>query len=103
MGPHGYDPGPGTGPPRDSQSGVPVRALTPLFMRFGVDAVFAGHDEMFERSEIEGMEVPEVLLGGHHAKIDTWRQEHKEKRTKEKRPDLWKKFEKLKESESNHA
>jgi tRNA (guanine37-N1)-methyltransferase len=49
------------------------------------------------------MEVPEVLLGGHHAKIDTWRQEHKEKRTKEKRPDLWKKFEKLKESESNHA
>jgi 3',5'-cyclic AMP phosphodiesterase CpdA len=57
VGPHGYDPGPGTGPPRDSQSGVPVRALTPLFMRFGVDAVFAGHDEMFERSEIEGMEV----------------------------------------------
>jgi tRNA (guanine37-N1)-methyltransferase len=49
------------------------------------------------------MEVPEVLLGGHHAKIGTWRQAQKEKRTQKKKPDLWKKFEKLKESEKDHA
>ena len=48
------------------------------------------------------MEVPEVLLGGYHAKFEVWKQEQKEKRTQEKKPDLWKKFEKLKESEINH-
>jgi len=73
-------------------------ALTDSFSQDLLD-----HPHYTQPREIEGMEVPEVLLGGHHAKIGTWRQEQKEKRTKEKRPDLWKKFEKLKESESNHA
>ena len=41
----------------DNQSGVPVRSLTPLFLRYGVDALMAGHDEMWERSQIEGVEV----------------------------------------------
>jgi 3',5'-cyclic AMP phosphodiesterase CpdA len=60
VGPHGWPPGPEptgaehTG--RDPQSGVPLRALTELFLRHGVDAVLAGHDEMFERSEIAGTE-----------------------------------------------
>ena len=33
-------------------------------------------------------EVPEVLLSGHHAYIDKWRQEQAELITKERRPDL---------------
>ena len=33
-------------------------------------------------------EVPEVLLSGHHANIDKWRQEQAELITKERRPDL---------------
>ena len=37
-----------------------------------------------------GMEVPEVLLSGDHAKIDAWRREESIKRTKERRPDLLK-------------
>lgn len=37
-----------------------------------------------------GMEVPEVLLSGDHAKIDEWRREQRIKRTQEKRPDLLK-------------
>ncbi len=37
-----------------------------------------------------GMEVPEVLLSGDHAKIDAWRKEQSIKRTREKRPDLLK-------------
>jgi len=41
---------------------------------------------------IEGMEVPEVLLSGHHKQIETWRQEQRETRTKERRPDIWKKY-----------
>ena len=38
--------------------------------------------------EYEGMKVPEVLLSGDHKKIDEWRKEESEKRTKERRPDL---------------
>lgn len=37
-----------------------------------------------------GMEVPDVLLSGHHANIEKWRNEQSLKRTKEKRPDLYK-------------
>jgi tRNA (guanine37-N1)-methyltransferase len=33
-------------------------------------------------------EVPEVLLSGHHEKIDSWRKELSKKRTSERRPDL---------------
>jgi len=40
----------------ESQSGVPVRVLTPLFLQYGVDAVLAGHDEMYERSVVTGTE-----------------------------------------------
>ena len=35
-----------------------------------------------------GREVPEVLLSGHHAKIDKWRLEQSQKITAERRPDL---------------
>ena len=39
------------------QSGIAMRVLEPLFMKYGVDAVFSGHDEMLERSQITGEEV----------------------------------------------
>lgn len=35
-----------------------------------------------------GLEVPEVLLSGHHAEIDKWRKAQSLERTKENRPDL---------------
>ena len=38
-----------------------------------------------------GKEVPAVLLSGHHANIEKWRNEQSLKRTKERRPDLLKK------------
>ena len=37
------------------------------------------------------MPVPDILLSGHHANIEKWRQEQSLKRTKERRPDLLKK------------
>ena len=38
--------------------------------------------------EYDGMKVPDVLLSGDHKKIDEWRKEESQKRTKERRPDL---------------
>ena len=38
--------------------------------------------------EFRGMEVPEILLSGDHAKIDRWRLEEAVKITKERRPDM---------------
>ena len=45
----------------------------------------------YTRPEVfAGMEVPEVLLSGHHAKIATWRKQQSIQRTQTKRPDLLK-------------
>jgi tRNA (guanine37-N1)-methyltransferase len=40
--------------------------------------------------DFEGMGVPEVLLTGHHAEIERWRQEAARDKTKRNRPDLLK-------------
>ncbi len=45
-------------------------------------------------AEFRGKSVPDVLLSGDHKKIEEWRLETSKKRTKEKRPDLYKKFNK---------
>lgn len=42
--------------------------------------------------EIGGLAVPDVLLSGNHARIAQWRQSQREKRTRERRPDLWQKY-----------
>ena len=52
---HGRPPGVGDG--ENFSSGWPQRALTPLFLRYGVDAVFSGHDEMYEHSAVHGEEL----------------------------------------------
>jgi len=38
--------------------------------------------------EWNGLKVPDVLLSGHDAKIEAWRQEQAEARTRDRRPDL---------------
>ncbi len=38
--------------------------------------------------EFEGLSVPEILLSGHHAKIEAWRKEQALIRTAKRRPDL---------------
>jgi len=48
---------PGEKPSGDILSSQPLQALTPLFMQHGVDAVFGGHDEMYEHSVVPGTEV----------------------------------------------
>ena len=60
-------------------------------------------DESFENGLLEypqytrpiewkGLKVPEILLSGHHANIQKWRQEQSLKITQKKRPDLLKKI-----------
>jgi len=39
-------------------------------------------------AEYRGHAVPEVLLSGHHAKIEQWRRDEARRRTRERRPDL---------------
>jgi len=54
--------------------------------------------------EFRGMKVPDVLLSGDHARINQWRRQQAEKRTMQRRPDLWKKYiEKQKEGESTSS
>jgi tRNA (guanine37-N1)-methyltransferase len=36
-----------------------------------------------------GLDVPEVLLSGDHARVEAWRRQTSEQRTRERRPDLW--------------
>jgi len=40
----------------------------------------------------EGRDIPDVLQSGHHGKIKEWRKAQSEKLTKQRRPDLWKKY-----------
>jgi tRNA (guanine37-N1)-methyltransferase len=42
--------------------------------------------------EFEGMTVPDVLMGGDHKKIECWRHEQSILRTKQRRPDMMKKY-----------
>ena len=39
--------------------------------------------------EWEGKRVPQVLLSGHHKRIEEWRREQSIERTRARRPDLW--------------
>lgn len=49
--------------------------------------------------EWRGKRVPDVLLSGNHKKIEEWRLEQSIQRTKERRPDLYEKYKKLKQCE----
>ncbi|MBO6839522.1 MAG: tRNA (guanosine(37)-N1)-methyltransferase TrmD [Thalassospira sp.] len=39
-----------------------------------------------------GREVPEILLSGHHAKVQAWRHAQAEEITRARRPDLWDRY-----------
>ncbi len=55
---------------------------------------FAGnlleHPQYTRPEDYQGKKVPEVLLSGHHAKIEAWKKEQSLLRTKKYRPDLLK-------------
>jgi tRNA (guanine37-N1)-methyltransferase len=50
-------------------------------------------------ADFRGTTVPEVLVGGHHAEIARWRREQAIARTRQRRPDLWERFERAQSTE----
>ncbi len=58
------------------------------------DESFAGDDPTLEYPQytrpqsFRGHDVPEILLSGHHAKIEQWRRDKARERTRRRRPDL---------------
>ena len=53
-------------------------------------------------AEFRGLGVPEVLLGGDHAKIEKWKLETAKAITRERRPDLWDRHESELGSDDSH-
>src|SRR3954469_17525420 len=47
------------------------------------------HPQYTRPRTFEGLDIPEVLLSGHHGQIATWRKDQREQTTRERRPDLW--------------
>lgn len=85
---------------------LPAMVLVDTVARF-LDGVLAGEESVKEESvysglleyphytkprEVEGLAVPEVLVSGNHEKIDLWRYEKSLELTKERRPDLFRKY-----------
>lgn len=50
------------------------------------------HSQYTRPVEWEGRKVPEVLMTGHHKKIEEWRKQQSIEITKKRRPDLYKKY-----------
>ncbi len=47
----------------------------------------------------KGLGIPEVLTSGHHERIAQWRWKEAERITKERRPDMWERYSKQRDSE----
>jgi len=47
------------------------------------------HPQYTRPRTFEGLEIPEILLSGHHDKVAAWRRSKREETTRERRPDLW--------------
>lgn len=47
------------------------------------------HPQFTRPRSFEGLDIPEVLLSGHHQEVAKWRKAQREETTRERRPDLW--------------
>ena len=47
------------------------------------------HPQFTRPRAFEGLDIPEVLLSGHHGEVARWRRRQREQITRERRPDLW--------------
>jgi len=47
------------------------------------------HPQYTRPRTFEGLEIPKVLLSGHHGEVAKWRRAERERATRERRPDLW--------------
>ena len=49
-------------------------------------------------AEFRGWSVPDVLLSGDHTRIAEWRKQEAERLTRERRPELWQKYQELQDN-----
>jgi tRNA (guanine37-N1)-methyltransferase len=85
---------------------IPAMALIDCIARL-IPGVLSNDDSAIFESHMNGLleypqytrppvylnrSVPEILLNGHHAKIAVWRQEQSLKRTRKRRPDMYRKY-----------
>ena len=61
---------------------------SPVEESFGGDGKLLEAPQYTRPADFEGMKVPDILLSGHHGKIDEWRADMAKQRTAENRPDL---------------
>jgi tRNA (guanine37-N1)-methyltransferase len=47
------------------------------------------HPQYTRPRTFEGLDIPDVLMSGHHAEVAKWRRRMREETTRERRPDLW--------------
>jgi len=47
------------------------------------------HPQYTRPRTFEGLDIPDVLVSGHHAEVARWRKAQREQTTRERRPDLW--------------
>ncbi|MBE5735356.1 MAG: tRNA (guanosine(37)-N1)-methyltransferase TrmD [Clostridiales bacterium] len=85
---------------------LPAMVLVDSILRYVPDVLHSG-DSVVEESHsdglleypqythprnFQGLDVPEVLISGNHAKIAEWRQKESELLTKKQRPDMYRKY-----------
>ena len=62
-----------------------------------VDETFANglleYPQYTRPRDFRGMAVPDILLSGNHAAIANWRLQQRKERTRQRRPDLWRAYE----------
>jgi tRNA (guanine37-N1)-methyltransferase len=51
------------------------------------------HPQYTRPAEWRGRTIPDVLMSGHHGNIEKWRKERAEELTRERRPDMWERYE----------
>ena len=51
------------------------------------------HPQYTRPRDFRGMAVPDVLLSGNHRAVAAWRLEQRKTRTRQRRPDLWRRYE----------
>lgn len=97
---------------------LPAMVLVDCVSRM-IDGVLPSEDAFSEESHYDGLleypqytrppeflskSVPDILLSGHHANIEKWRDAQKIERTRKKRPDLYRKYmRRLKQDEKKNS
>jgi len=48
------------------------------------------------------LESPSVLLSGNHKEIEDWKNNRRQEKTIDRRPDLWEKYKKIEDGKKNY-